>query len=427
MQEFFEHFKLLSQKRGFALSESLSPEAVIRFLSAQGETIALLVGKREFFCLHDFISKTNLPWKAVDSAPMPFKGKVYISSFLYHQKEILCQSQGQLYTVCQSRLTALVELKSFEVFQSHVFSWPKKQESHRYALLTQRVIERIEKNIELPPLPQTTKKLLALKNHSLPNLQSFLEIVEQDPILLAQVIKWARSPFYGMRSDVATAQEAVTRVLGLDIAMNLSLSLCLKKPFFWPEEDHLGYQKLHERSLLLSEMSLAIAKELQLPLDEHYLMLGALLADFGYYVLAHCFSPYYKLLVQENSLNLQLDPCLQEFHLLDFSHQHIGAWVLSKWHFPLEVLSIVQWHHHAQAPIVHHLYPKTVLFARYLLSRQALSDEYKTQKELASLTNFFGPFDRWEGAVEKLFSEKENKFNKLPLLSQHPEFPAKRL
>lgn len=375
-------------------------ELYVRFFSHEERRCALLTSKTEFFSLTDLRTLDSCPWVFEKSLEIFERVEFSCSSYVQSQKFLYFSCGFQFFEVNLKELKSALVTERVKSFKSHMFSWPKIREDNVTSLFTRRVIDRIKENIEIPPLPPTTNEIIALKNEPEVPLDKLVNFIEKDPLLTAQVLGWARSAFYGYRGDVSSVREAIVRVLGTDIVMNLCLCLCLKKAFDLPEEGPLGWKKLWERSVATAELSRLIAKESNMPLDENYLYLGGLLSDIGYFFMSSHFRPHFKTLCEEIEISPFVDPCLLEFHLFEFSHQHLGTWLLSKWNFPTEVLACVQWHHHSHVPIPHSLYPQTVLMARYILTPYGLSDEYKPYSEIASLFDKFGPVEKWKEFTE---------------------------
>lgn len=415
MNNFLRHWGLVLTTHDDVHEDQV--RVIIRYFTFEGKNIAFLTAEKEFFSLTDLRKISQIDWNFSNLPLHVAPGDIFISSYLYQQHEIYFDMGHSCALLNIAKITALVESGNFKTFKSHLFSWPRVKDQQFQSILTRRVIERIQENIEIPPLPVTTDQLLELKSHTHPPLDKLVDLIERDPILTAQVLSWARSAFYGYRGDVSTVKEAIVRVLGVEIVLNLCLCLSLKKSFNLPDSGPLAWQSLWHRSLLTAEISKMIAQESNLALDENYLFLGGLLCDFGYFVLGHCFRPHFDILSQELEISPRLDPCLLEFHLFEFSHQHLGTWLLSKWNFPIEVLACVQWHHHTHVPIPHSLYPQTVLMARYVLSSYGIGDEYKTAADMKEVCDKFGPLEKWRGMSEQWFvadSQVPNNLHQRP-------------
>lgn len=379
-----------------------------RFFSCEDRNTTILTAYHEFFCLKDYQCFTQQEWVFTPTRPQSHSEDIIISTYLLSQDSLYIQEKNIVYEVDKDDLQRCINSGHLKAFTSHLFSWPVTQNSQVTPIFTRRVISRLQENIEIPPLPPTTQALLEFKNSNILSLDKLVDLIERDPLLTAQVMSWARSAFYGYRGDVSCVKEAIVRVLGVDIVLNLCLCVSLKKSFSLPDHGPLAWSVLWQRSVVTARLSQLIAQEENLAIDQNYLYLGGLLCDIGYFLLAHSFRPSYDILCREIEASPDIDPCLLEFHLFDFSHQHLGAWLLSKWNFPTEVLACVQWHHHAHVPIPHALYPQTILMARYILTSYALGDEHKSPQEMAEVLSRFGPLKKWQGLTDQWFTDQKD-------------------
>lgn len=77
------------------------------------------------------------------------------------------------------------------------------------------------------PLPETARRIIRLRTDPNSVMADLVDIVESDPSLAAQVISWASSSFYAAPGRVNSVYDAISRVLGFDMVMNLAMGLSL--------------------------------------------------------------------------------------------------------------------------------------------------------------------------------------------------------
>src|SRR5690606_12273507 len=85
-----------------------------------------------------------------------------------------------------------------------------------------RMRQRLVETIEVPPLPSTAQQLT--------------DVGETDPSLAAQVVSWASSSYYAAPGRIRSVEDAIVRVLGFDLVLNLSIGLALGKTFSVPKD-----------------------------------------------------------------------------------------------------------------------------------------------------------------------------------------------
>lgn len=97
------------------------------------------------------------------------------------------------------------------------------------AFTARRIQKRLEETIEIPPLADTAQKIIKLRVDPNASIDDITGVVETDPALAAQVVSWAASPYYGSPGKIRSVEDAIVRVLGFDLVINLALGLALGK------------------------------------------------------------------------------------------------------------------------------------------------------------------------------------------------------
>src|SRR5690606_24620028 len=108
-------------------------------------------------------------------------------------------------------------------------------------LTSLRILQRLEDTLELPPLPETTQRIMRLRSDPKAVMGHLVDIVESDPGLAAQVVSWASSSFYASAGQVRAVHDAVSRVFGFDLVMNLAMGLALGRALKHPSDHPAGY------------------------------------------------------------------------------------------------------------------------------------------------------------------------------------------
>lgn len=103
-----------------------------------------------------------------------------------------------------------------------------------------RIKQRLEETLELPPLSDTAQRIIKLRVNANADISDLAQIVETDPSLAAQVVSWAASPYYSAPGKIKSIHDAIVRVLGFDMVLNLALGLALGKTITIPKEGPHG-------------------------------------------------------------------------------------------------------------------------------------------------------------------------------------------
>jgi len=235
---------------------------------------------------------------------------------------------------------------------------------------------RIESLEKLPTMPGVAQQIIQLRANANGGVNDLAKIVETDPSLAAQVLRYARSPLYGYRGKVDSVHAAIARVLGYEMVLNLALGIAAAKPFKVPRKGPLGLDAFWQHALhsaaLTQNLSTLVPSELRPPAGMAYL--AGLLHNLGHILLGHLFKQEFlilnKFIVQEPEKSL-VDI---ELEVLGIDHGQLGAWLMQSWNLPEETITAVKEHHNENYRGPHAIYPLLVLVSDRILKRHNLGD-----------------------------------------------------
>jgi putative nucleotidyltransferase with HDIG domain len=196
--------------------------------------------------------------------------------------------------------------------------------------------EKIENINTLPTIPKVLKKILGIIENPRISLNEISGFVAGDPALTTKVLKMVNSPIYGFPGRISSVNQAVI-LLGLTVVKGLLLGVSV---FELMQKTMVG---LWEHSLGTAIVCRLIAKRKGLKeLDE--LSVDGLLHDIGKVLLVlQCPEEYEK--VMNESENSGLTVYESEKNHFNTTHASVGAWMAQKWHFPLNLIEIIEYHH----------------------------------------------------------------------------------
>ncbi len=93
--------------------------------------------------------------------------------------------------------------------------------------LNQLLTKKIE---SLPPLPDTIIKIQEVCNNPESSAKDLVEIVERDPLLTANLLRVANSPYYGFTSKITSVAHAIS-LFGMTTVLGFALSSAVRKNF----------------------------------------------------------------------------------------------------------------------------------------------------------------------------------------------------
>ena len=271
---------------------------------------------------------------------------------LAQQKRLLLSAQQGLVEIdtpdFQSRLPVCsIQALAQDIADIHMQN-PGADGLHQkiHHLTGRRVQQTLSDTIDLPALPQSAVDIVRIKLDTDAGLDELADVIERDPSIAAQVVSWANSPFYAAPGEVKSVRDAVIRVLGYDMVMNLALGLSLGRVLAPP--------RYKNRSLSYWEQSVVVAASMQTlathipPLSRPNLgeaYLTGLLHNFGDVLLAHLFGQLLGQIDRTQAANPHLPSWFIDQHLLGLAREDIGAELLTHWQLPEPLCQAIRLQH----------------------------------------------------------------------------------
>ncbi|NMT63306.1 HDOD domain-containing protein [Marinobacter orientalis] len=240
---------------------------------------------------------------------------------------------------------------------------------------TLRIQQRLEDTLELPPLPETAQRIIHLRVNPNAVMGDLVDVVESDPSLAAQVVSWASSSFYAAAGQVRSVHDAVSRILGFDLVMNLAMGLSLGRALKQPQDHPEGYVDYWQQAIWQAQSAGILAS--MMPRGERPVFglayLSGLLHNFGYLVLAQVFPPHFKLVCRALEANPHMDSSLIEHYLLGVTREQIGAELMQNWGMPDEVCLAIRNQKNPGYDGPHAVYAKLLWLGRQLLIERGVA------------------------------------------------------
>jgi len=273
-----------------------------------------------------------------------------------------------------------------------------------------RVKRNIEEFHELPALPTTAAQILRLAADPRANARQLADIIEQDPGLSAQVLRYANSSLYGYAGSIKNLQTAIARVLGFEYVLNLALGFSIGKSLKVPQDGPFGMDAFWRHSVFAARLVETLGQKLpgkmRPPRGTAYL--AGLLQNLGRLVLGHTFQPEFFILNRFSQANPDMPTCELERHVLGVTHDQIGAWLMEAWGLPAELTTAVRHHHDPDYWDAHSVYPQLVLIANRALAMHGLGETDTEGLPAFSLQMLELDEQTILDAASKLFDNKED-------------------
>jgi len=200
---------------------------------------------------------------------------------------------------------------------------------------------------QIPPLPQTTLKVLELLDDLDTYAGELADVVSSDTHLTTTLLKLAHSPAYPPTEGVLTVMQAITMV-----GANQLRALVLTTSLIGLSKRDAVDKQVWENSLATAIIARRLAEEVEnLQPDEIFLM--GLLHCLGQFVFlanpkTRCAYGGVLRRIRESGV----DYATAELEQIGFSHNLIGALVAHRWNFPAEICQIIMNYTEPLEPVI---------------------------------------------------------------------------
>ncbi|WP_185233615.1 aminoacyl-tRNA deacylase and HDOD domain-containing protein [Teredinibacter franksiae] len=239
-----------------------------------------------------------------------------------------------------------------------------------------RIKQRLDETLELPPLPETAQRIIKLRADPNADINDLANIVEIDPSLAAQVVSWAASPYYSAPGKIKSVHDAIVRVLGFDMVLNLALGLALGKTMSMRTLSPLHIAKYWRGAVYTAAavegLVTSIDRENRPGFGMAYL--SGLLNNFGYLIMAEVFPPYFTNIEKMAKANPHVNRAAIESHMLGVTGNQVASWLMDNWNMPQEIVVALSQQHNPTFQGEFGVYAKLVHVAQTMLGQAGFGD-----------------------------------------------------
>ncbi len=253
----------------------------------------------------------------------------------------------------------------------------------RQSLTLEEVADKLQSLYRLPPMPALALRILRLTADSEASARQLAELIEFDPSLTAQVMRYARSALFNYPGEINSVQEAVTRVLGFDRVAHIALGIASVKAFDVPRKGPLGMDNFWRHSLYCAFLCQSIAA--CCGGDKGLAYLCGLLHNFGLLLVGHLMPSEFRELeslreanpeASMRSLEQQVFGPGNGDQVLAVGHGTIGGILHRLWELPDPVVKAAGMHQYPGYHGDHENYVKMVQLANAMLKSRNIGDEF---------------------------------------------------
>ena len=207
------------------------------------------------------------------------------------------------------------------------------------------LVERLNAIEGLPTIPHTMQQVLTSLSSASSTAATLENIIKEDPVLTAQVLKLANSPVYGGRVEISSLSRAIV-TLGLDEVRNVVIGLSLSGMFC----DDLGFDEFKAEELWLHSIGVAtcakmIADQVD-DLDGDELFTAGMLHDIGRLLYCLYFPEELRDVLRSREDTTTLFAAEERYGI---THAEIGAYLSYRWKLGDFILHVIRYHHHPRS------------------------------------------------------------------------------
>ncbi|MGI9289023.1 MAG: HDOD domain-containing protein [Pseudomonadales bacterium] len=186
----------------------------------------------------------------------------------------------------------------------------------------------------LPVLPASAERIIASTTDEFTDLTTLSHCIGEDPVISARIVGLSNSAFYAQQRPITSVEEAIIRVLGLDLTRGIAIGMAVSDVLGSSLATGFDGERFWRSSLSKSALLSSIAKNSATLSDQVPLCsLTGLLANIGL-LAAVAIVPDETQVAIETS-----DECLRaEMRLsLGCDYTHLAAALAELWSLPGEV------------------------------------------------------------------------------------------
>ena len=169
------------------------------------------------------------------------------------------------------------------------------------------------------------------------------ETIEKDPDLTARLLKLGNSSYYGFPTRLATVAEAIS-LIGVQQVQDVIVASTIVDTFAGVAPKFVNMQSFWQHSLACGIGARVLALARRMPKPDKFFVAG-LLHDVGRLVLySQAPEAAHDVFAACQAERMQLRDA--EKQVLGYTHEQIGQALLNAWHYPINLIQAVAFHHH---------------------------------------------------------------------------------
>ncbi|NCD34731.1 MAG: HDOD domain-containing protein [Spartobacteria bacterium] len=211
----------------------------------------------------------------------------------------------------------------------------------------QDILKRIETIHNLPTLPVVITKLREAISNPNVDARRVATIIEDDPAMMARILKVVNSALYRGRQDVTSLQMAVAR-MGFNAISNIAMSTTIFSIFNKSENSGFSHEEFWRHCISVGIGTEVLYNHCKSNIKKRFtsdvLQLAGLMHDVGKIVLEQFFHTQFRAAIaMASEQNIPLRDA--EKQIMGVDHAEVGAVLAMRWNLSQEFSQVIRWHH----------------------------------------------------------------------------------
>jgi HD-like signal output (HDOD) protein len=237
---------------------------------------------------------------------------------------------------------------------------------------TMQIEKLLKQPSALPSPPKVVRQLIASFDQEEVDVSQVAALIEEDPILTAQLLKMSNSVFFGLTRSVSSVREAIS-VMGLIKVRALVIAASFGRGFH--SVSGVNLSQFWRYSVNTANLSRYIA--LPIRIDESTAFTSGLVHNIGELVM-HVGMPEAMIDLERSVPMLDLKRAAAERALFGYSYAEVGAALAREWHFPARMVNAIE---HQCAPFENGTY-EPIAGVLHVASWRARAEDGHMRSEL---------------------------------------------
>jgi len=194
----------------------------------------------------------------------------------------------------------------------------------------------------LPPLSSTIVKINEIFANENSTLKEMASAIEHDPMIIANILKIANSPFYGFGSDIKNASQAVT-LFGMSMTRSIAIGNSIRKLL---NVDMQPYNVTSDEFARVSSLQAALTLSWYKKIDKkkaEKLYLAAFLQDTGKIIIASEIIQNDEVTSFSSEVENSNNLAMVEKAYVDASCGEVTALVFKHWGFERDFIEMIKY------------------------------------------------------------------------------------